>query len=288
MRCSASATCSALTSSWRSYGSTCHGAPGWSATAGIRSGLGSSDLDRARLGVRALALRDDGADPVARDRVADEDDVAVESRDARAAVGEGVDAQVELVAARGAGRGGRGGHQAQDRSRDRLQEPLEQRLLRVPAVLGLVPDALARAVEHLGGDLLARVGGQAVQRDRVRARRGRAARRRSGRARARRGARRPSPRRPSTPTRRRRRRGRPATASAGSVTSLAPATGVERVALRRRDRDLDARDRPEDRQRARDVVAVADVGELQPLERAERLAAASAGRRAPGTGGGPR
>ena len=35
------------------------------------------------------------------------------------------------------------------------------------AVLGLIPDALARAVEDLGCDLLARVGGQAVQSDRA-------------------------------------------------------------------------------------------------------------------------
>ena len=75
------------------------------------------DLDRARLGVGALALRDDRADAVARDRVADEHDVAVEPRDARAAVGERVDAQVELVAARGAGRGGGSGHAVQDRRR---------------------------------------------------------------------------------------------------------------------------------------------------------------------------
>ena len=47
-------------------------------------------------------------------------------------------------------------------------EQLEQRLLRVPAVLGLVPDALALAVEHRRGDLLARVRGQAVQRERAR------------------------------------------------------------------------------------------------------------------------
>ena len=47
-------------------------------------------------------------------------------------------------------------------------EQLEQRLLRVAAVLGLVPDALALAVEDLLGDLLARVRGQAVQRDRAR------------------------------------------------------------------------------------------------------------------------
>src|SRR3954454_8390001 len=53
-----------------------------------------------------------------------------------------------------------------DRPR-RTDEQLEQRLLGVTAVLGLVPDALALPVEHGLGDLLARVRGQAVQRDRV-------------------------------------------------------------------------------------------------------------------------
>src|SRR6185437_16996299 len=42
---------------------------------------------------------------------------------------------------------------------------LEQRLLRVPAVLGLVPDALAGAVEDIRRDLLARVSRQVVQRE---------------------------------------------------------------------------------------------------------------------------
>src|SRR4051812_2546611 len=47
-------------------------------------------------------------------------------------------------------------------------EQLEQRLLRMTAVLGLVPDALAVAVEHRLADLLAGMGGEAVQRDRTR------------------------------------------------------------------------------------------------------------------------
>ena len=63
-------------------------------------------------------------------------------------------------------------------------QQLEQRLLGVPAVLRLVPDALPVAVEHRLGDLLARVRRQAVQRDRRRRPRGRAARRRAGRGRA--------------------------------------------------------------------------------------------------------
>ena len=45
---------------------------------------------------------------------------------------------------------------------------LEQCLLGMPAVLGLIPDALSRSVEDLVGDLVARMGRQAVQRDRPR------------------------------------------------------------------------------------------------------------------------
>ena len=106
-----------LISIWRSYGRTCHGAPGWSATSGMRSGEGSSTSVRARLGVRALALRDDGADAVAGDAAAHEDDVAVQPRDAVAAVGEVVDAEVQLGAALGARRGGgRRGHGSEARS----------------------------------------------------------------------------------------------------------------------------------------------------------------------------
>ena len=48
------------------------------------------------------------------------------------------------------------------------EQPFQQRLLGVTSVLGLIPDALALPVEDLGGDLLARVRGQAVQRDGVR------------------------------------------------------------------------------------------------------------------------
>src|ERR1700685_2658441 len=49
----------------------------------------------------------------------------------------------------------------------RRDEHFQQRLLRVPAVLGLVPDALARAVEDLGGDLVAGMGGQVVHGERA-------------------------------------------------------------------------------------------------------------------------
>ena len=49
-------------------------------------------------------------------------------------------------------------------------------------------------------------------------------------------------------------------------------TPVELVAGRRGDDDLDAGQAAEHDERARDVVAVADVGELEPLEAAEGLA----------------
>jgi hypothetical protein len=52
----------------------------------------------------------------------------------------------------------------------------------------------------------------------------------------------------------------------------AGAVAGQLVALRRRDRHLDAGDRADERQRPRDVVAVADVGEPQSLQAAELLA----------------
>src|SRR5947199_10457881 len=50
---------------------------------------------------------------------------------------------------------------------DRAEKPEEQRLLAVQAVLGLIPHHGAGAVDHLVGDLLAPVGGEAVHHDRV-------------------------------------------------------------------------------------------------------------------------
>jgi hypothetical protein len=47
------------------------------------------------------------------------------------------------------------------------QQPHQQRLLRVQAVLRLVPDHALRAVDDLGIHLVAAVGGQAVDEDRV-------------------------------------------------------------------------------------------------------------------------
>ena len=60
-------------------------------------------------------------------------------------------------------RAGRDGH----RGRLRSSRQDEQGLLGVQPVLGLVPDHRLRAVDDLGGDLQAPVGGQAVQDDRV-------------------------------------------------------------------------------------------------------------------------
>src|SRR3954462_5502326 len=104
---------------------TCHGAPVWAALprrarmVGLGRhavGRGLDDLQRAGLAVVALALGDDRAHEVARDRVADEEHVAaVGARDARAAEGQRVDAQLELLPALrarwagGGGGGGRGG-----------------------------------------------------------------------------------------------------------------------------------------------------------------------------------
>ena len=63
------------------------------------------DLQRTRLGVVPLALGDHRADAITGDRVADEDHVALEACDARAAERERVDAQVELGTALGTGLG---------------------------------------------------------------------------------------------------------------------------------------------------------------------------------------
>ena len=51
-----------------------------------------------------------------------------------------------------------------------LDEPRQQRLLRVQAVLGLLPDQGCRAVDHLGVDLEAAVGRQAVEEHGIRGR----------------------------------------------------------------------------------------------------------------------
>src|ERR1039458_2922671 len=56
---------------------------------------------------------------------------------------------------------------ARARRRGRPHQQLQERLLRVPAILGLVPDPLAGAVEELGGDLLAGVRGEIVHRKRA-------------------------------------------------------------------------------------------------------------------------
>src|SRR6185312_3908576 len=58
-----------------------------------------------------------------------------------------------------------------DRSGARLpQQQLEQRFLCVPAVLGLIPDALPCSIQHICSDLLPGMCGKVVQCDRVRRR----------------------------------------------------------------------------------------------------------------------
>src|ERR687890_33292 len=79
MRMSASLTWRCFSSSWRSYGSTCHEAPGCGARGSMRSGDG----------VRISVVRHGALD---------EHDVAVEPRHAVAAVRERVDRQLELLA----------------------------------------------------------------------------------------------------------------------------------------------------------------------------------------------
>src|SRR3954471_12712511 len=148
---------------------------------------------------------------------------------------------------------------------------LQQRLLRVQTVLGLVPDGGAASVEDLGADLLAGVGRQAVEDDRallgdgeqigVELERGEV--------------------------------GEP-TLCLGLVAHADPDIGVERVgfggggarvvaqlragdllelvALGCGDHDFDPGALAEDRQRAGDVVSVANVGEAEPVELAEALA----------------
>ena len=125
----------------------------------VRSGLEQHRHTGLRIGT--LAMVHARADEVARKAALDEDDVAARgARDAGAAEGERLDAQRQLIA--DAGRAERSA------SLGSREQPLEQRLLRVAAVLRLVPDPLALPVEHLGGDLLAGVGREVVQRDRVR------------------------------------------------------------------------------------------------------------------------
>ena len=71
-------------------------------------GPGREHLERGRLGEAALDLGDPRAHGVAREAAPDEDDEAVQPRDAVAAVGERVDVELELltVADRGGHEGG--------------------------------------------------------------------------------------------------------------------------------------------------------------------------------------
>jgi hypothetical protein len=63
-------------------------------------GRGLDDLDRARLRVGLLGLADDGADLIARNAAGHEHDVALEPGDAVAAVGQGIDRELQHVASR--------------------------------------------------------------------------------------------------------------------------------------------------------------------------------------------
>jgi len=139
------------------------------------------------------------------------------------------------------------------------------------AVLRLVPDGGALAVEHVGRDLLTRVGGQAVQHDRAVLGGGK-----------------------QVGVDPERRQVGAAAIGLGLVAHADPDVGVDRigagsrvarvprqlrlvalfelVAGRGRDDHLDAGELPGDRQRASDVVAVADVGEAEAGEVATALA----------------
>ena len=161
-----------------------------------------------------------------------------------------------------------------------LQQEGQQRLLRVQPVLGLVPDDALRAVDDLGRDLLAAVGGQAVQHDRVGAA---AAERRGGRRRTARTAPRARPARPPGPStprcrwRRRRRRRAPPPGRSVTVTeppvpaAMRSAVGDDRriglVAGRAGDADVQPGRGAAEQVGVRHVVGgVAEVGEGQPGE----------------------
>ena len=85
------------------------------------------DLDRAGLGVRPLGLRHRRTDPVAGHGSGDEHDVAVEPRDAVAAVGESVHRELELGAAGGTGARGRAGHVTEG-TRPAVSQPAQRGL----------------------------------------------------------------------------------------------------------------------------------------------------------------
>ena len=83
------------------------GSPSCTQVSATRSRRGPQDLDRRRLGVAALRLRDPRADAVAGQRAGDEHDVAVGAGDPAAALGQRVDLELELLGPR-AGRCDRG------------------------------------------------------------------------------------------------------------------------------------------------------------------------------------
>ena len=125
-------------------------------------GARAQQLDRRRLGVLALGLRQPGADAVARERAGDEDDVAVRARDAAPALGERVDLELELGAlARALGGAGTALLTPLSLQRERrltgFAPAAGPKLLRQP-LLDLVEDALARLAALLLGAHLAQLG----------------------------------------------------------------------------------------------------------------------------------
>ena len=166
-----------------------------------------------------------------------------------------------------------------------LQQPGQQRLLRVQAVLGLVPHDALRPVDDVGADLLAPVGGQAVQHDRVgvgaRGQRGVDGVGPNGAARS--ACSPPGPSRPRCRWRARRRRRRPPSPVGARVTEppvsaairCASATigRVGLVAGRAGDPDVHAGQRAAEQVGVGHVVGgVAEVGQRQPGQPALVLA----------------
>ena len=150
------------------------------------------------------------------------------------------------------------------------EQERQHRLLDVQPVLGLVPDRRLRPVEHVGGDLLPGVRRQAVEDDRLAARRARAATRRGGTARGRGGA---APRRRLVAHRHPRvgdehvRSGRRLARVAHDLDSVGGSYPPGRG-----DDELEPEQRREAGERDADVRAVAEPRDADALGRAEPLA----------------
>ncbi len=254
-------------------------------------GAGAEHLERAGVGIGALALVHHGPDTVAWNGARDEHHVAAvaESRYALAAEGERLHLELELVA----GPGPRGRRQRAALRRVAHEEPPVSEPARWARPSSSSSSAFCAwrrfsacsqirwrcAVENLGRDLLAGVGGQVVHREGAL----------GGRVQ-------------QLVVELVGGQGTAALVGLELVTHAHPHVGVHRVGLpdgvagihvqghgpgrlgrqreilrqrvagRRGDRHVDARERPQHRQRAGHVVAVADVGEPQAGERAVGLA----------------